>query len=752
MSPILLILTSLLLIFACTKLEIAKSPVDYVDPFIGTGEHGHTFPGAAFPFGMIQLSPDNGISGWDWCSGYHISADTIAGFSHTHLSGTGIGDLQDISVMPVCKELNLSVRDRKTFVRQYYSGFSHENEHAEPGYYHVVLDNKIDVELTVSQRLGLHNITYPENCPKHLMIDLGYSQNWDTPVDNMFQKLDDKTIVGYRFSKGWAADQKVYFVLQFSEPMISFQVLRNESFMNLVDTISGQRLVGIVSFSESSSRVIRIKAAISSASIEGALANLNAEKLGWDFKKWKENARLAWSKEFKKISVEGQVEKDKTIFYTAMYHTMIAPTLFSDVGATNYKLKDTVREATGFDMYTVFSLWDTFRAAHPLYTITQKDKVPDMINSMLAHYQENGLLPVWVLQGNETNCMIGYHAVPVIVDACLKGVGGFDAELAFEAMKASAMQNIRGTDHLRNYGYIPWNLQNESVSKTLEYCYDDWCIAQMAKFIGNESDYKLFMERAAYYRNLFDPTTGFMRGKDSSGEWKSPFDPLYANHRDDEYTEGNAWQYTWFVPHDVQGLVDLMGGKEAFTNKLDQLFSIDQDVKGDHASPDISGLIGQYAHGNEPSHHIAYLYNYVGQAWKCQEKVNEILRVMYDNDPEGICGNEDCGQMSAWYVLSSMGFYPVNAAEGVYVIGAPLFDKVTIPLDAGKEFVIEAKQLTKTNIYIQAVELNGESLKRSFIYHHEIEDGGKLIFEMGREPNKTLWTNKEAFPPSMSVR
>lgn len=751
MKQFLSILAIILIFSSCTEeQQDVKAPIDYVDPFIGTGEHGHTYPGAAYPFGMVQLSPDNGVSGWDWCSGYHYSSDTIAGFSHTHLSGTGIGDLQDLSFMPSCKELNFANTTRRNFTKQFYAGFSHDNEQASPGYYQVQLNNSINVELTVSDRIGFHNYTFPENKPKHLMIDLGYSQNWDTPVENLLEAKDSKIIVGHRFSKGWAADQKLFFVIQFSEPYETIHGLRDGNMREVLDTIGGARMAAVVTFDSEVPANIKVKVGISSASIQGAIANLKAANTSWDFEEWKKNAQLAWQTELNKIKVEGQIEKDKTIFYTAMYHASIAPTLFSDVDGSFYNHNDTIRHTQDFDMYTVFSLWDTFRAAHPLYTITQKDRVPDMINSMLQHYKETGLLPVWALQGNETNCMIGYHAIPVIVDAYLKGIGGFDAELAFKALKASAMQDIRGTKELREYGYIPCDLINESVSKTIEYCYDDWCIAQMAKAMNKTEDYELFMERASNYKNVFDASTGFMRGKDSNGNWKTPFDPLYANHRDDEYTEGNAWQYAWFVPHDVQGLVNLMGGAENYTLKLDSLFTLEQDVQGDHASPDISGLIGQYAHGNEPSHHIAYMYNYVGQAWKTQERVNEILRVMYDDDPEGICGNEDCGQMSAWYVLSSMGFYPVNAAEGIYVIGSPLFEEVTIPLADDNSFKVTANEVSETNIYIQSASLNGVPLNRSYIYHKEIIAGGQLVFEMGPAPNKELWTETSAFPPSMS--
>ena len=746
--------------------NIAAKLVAYVDPFMGTAEHGHVYPGATVPFGMVQLSPDNGTMGWDWCAGYNWQDSVIVGFSHTHLSGTGIGDLCDVSIMPTTKSIDFSL---KTAPREsnYAAVFSHDNEEASPGYYTVKLDNGIAVELTATDRVGFHHYHFPKGGKASVLVDLGFALNWDRPLQTAIS-FKDNSLVGHRFSTGWARDQRIYFAIEFSDKIQICQaadstsiVAENHSGLNLI----GKSLKVQLGFGGISD--LYLKVGISSANEEGAIAALK-EAPGWDFEKIKNAASERWENELSKITVSDPNETQKSIFYTSLYRTCLAPVIFSDTygnykastsgEATNWEHSPSypngaqVKKAEGYTRYDIFSLWDTFRAANPLFTITQQKRVNDIVRSMLAHYEEYGLLPVWSLLGNETNTMTGYHAIPVIVDAYQKGFRYYDVELAFEAMKKSAMQDIRGTDLLRQYGYIPYDKSGQSVTRTLEFAYDDWCIAQMAKALGKNGDYEIFMKRAASYHHLYDPSTGFMRAKLSDGTWKKPFDPQYSSHDFEvaEYTEGNAWQHSWFVPHDPKGLIALHGGNENFAKKLDSLFSISSEIKGDFASADISGLIGQYAHGNEPSHHIAYLYNYAGMPWKTQEKVKDICTTQYNETPAGLCGNEDCGQMSAWYIFSALGFYPVNPAEGVYVIGTPSFAEAEIKTGEGKTFKITAKNISPDNKYIQSATLNGQPLERSFIFHHELVKGGKLAFEMGNSPNKELWTSDGAVPPSMT--
>ena len=561
-------------------------------------------------------------------------------------------------------------------------------------------------------------------------------------------------VVGHRFSTGWAKDQRIYFAAAFSRPFQRSVQLADTTVIPSKDENPDQidmKSAAQFFYQTEKGEQLVVKVGISSASREGAIAALD-EAPSWDFDAYRNAAKEAWEKSLSVIDVEGGNDSLKTIFYTALYHTQVAPVIFSDANNQYKGVDGKVHSAKGYTKYGIFSLWDTFRAANPLFTLTQPDKINDMIRSLLSHYREYGLLPVWALLGNETNTMTGYHAIPVITDAYLKGYRDYDAEEAFEAMKKSAMQDIRATDFLREYDYIPYDKAGQSVTRTLEYAYDDWCIAQMAQALGKTDDYEYFMKRAANYRNLFDPSTGFMRAKLSDGSWKSPFDPKYSSHdfSTAEYTEGNAWQHSWFVPHDVQGMIDLHGGNEAFVAKMDQLFTEASDITGDFVSADISGLIGQYAHGNEPSHHIAYLYNYAGAPWKTQETVRNIMKTQYTAQPEGLCGNEDCGQMSAWYVFSAMGLYPVNPAEGIYVIGSPLFETATFNLSAGKFFTIEAPRVSDQNMYIQSAQLNGKPLDRTYITHQEIMQGGILTLEMGHQPNKTWGTSPEAAPPSLT--
>ncbi|MEQ9090279.1 MAG: GH92 family glycosyl hydrolase [Balneola sp.] len=715
-------LFSFLFLISCSNYE---SPNKYVDVFIGTGGHGHTYPGATLPFGMIQPSPVNGTPGWDWVSGYHYSDSIITGFAQTHLSGTGIGDLNDILIMPTNRKVLLSDSSKYESKRSYASRFSHDREKGSQGYYSVFLDDyEINAEMTATERVAMYRFTYEYGDLQFLNLDLGYSLNWDSFTEGYFKIVgegDDKKLVGYRRSSGWANDQHVYFAMEFSS---DFMITDSADY-------KGFTSFGVLKF-ENSRREVLAKIAISSQSEEGALANLQTLK-DWDFDETKLFAEMAWDEELGKIKVQGDEEK-KTIFYTALYHSKLAPVLFSDANQDQTK-------------YTIYSLWDTFRAQHPLLTITNPERVNDMIRTMLNFYEENGLLPVWELHGNETNTMTGYHAIPVIADAYAKGFRDYDAELAFEAMKASAMQDKRGTDLYRKYQYIPSELEHESVTKTLEYAFDDWAIAQMAFMLGKESDYEHFIVRSGFWQNVYDEQTKFMRGKTKEGNWVTPFDPKRSNHRiNTDYTEGNAWQHSWFVPHQVDKLIELMGGDDVFSERLDSLFNEDSNITGENTSPDISGLIGQYAHGNEPSHHIGYLYNYAGKPWKSQEILHEIMNTQYSTAVDGLSGNEDCGQMSAWYVFSAIGFYPVNPASGNYVLGTPQFEQVEITLSDTKTFTIIADGVSDENIYIKSVSLNGEPLERSYISHKEIIAGGELIFEMGSAPNKN-WAKKTEYRP-----
>lgn len=719
----------------------------WVDPFIGTANHGHTFPGATTPFGMVQLSPDNGVSGWDWCSGYNYIDSTLVGFSHRHLSGTGIGDLADILFLPTIK--NLEPKEfipGKEFIYHFKAWYTHDEEEASPGYYGLTFrdwethEKPVKAELTATPRVGIHSYSFPDGEAANLVLDLGFAINWDAPAETFIQVVNDTLIQGYRKSKGWANNQHVYFAAALSEPIESFKLFKSGLEIDPSKIVKGKYTEAIFSFGEKTSELM-MKVAISPSTMEGALKNLMLEAPHWKFDTYRKEAKDIWNHELSKIDVKTQDQALKRTFYTAVYHSYIAPNLFSDVDGTYRGIDRELHQAEGWENYTVFSLWDTFRAAHPLFTLTQQDRIKGLINAMLVHYDESGLLPVWTLDGCETNCMIGYHAIPVIVDAAIKGFE-FDYEKAFEAMKASAMNDgsgkhdDRGLKEYMEYGYIPADLENESVSKTLEYAYDDWCIAQMAKILGKDNEYEYFMKRAVYFRNLFDPETGFFRGKLSDGAWKPGFNPLFSNHRDDEFTEGNAWQYLWFVPHMPEELIELLGGEAKFTEKLNTLFNTTEKVQGDHASSDISGLIGQYAHGNEPSHHTAYLFNIAGQAWRTQELVNQIRTELYTDKPDGLCGNEDCGQMSAWYVLNAMGIYPLNPANGIYQLGTPAFDQMAIKLPDGSSFKILAENLSKENFYVQEIHLNGEILDRSWVSHEEITKGGELNFLMGPDPKK----------------
>jgi predicted alpha-1,2-mannosidase len=726
-------------------------PVGMVDPFIGTATHGHVYPGATVPFGMVQVGPDNGQSGWDWVSGYHYTDSVIVGFSHTHLSGTGIGDLADVLIMPVARPVEIARAYRERDDHDYRSRFSHERESAAPGYYTVFLDDpEIGVELTATDRVGLHRYAYPKSEDAGIVIDLGFAINWDQPTATYLKAENDTLIVGHRFSSGWAKGERVFFAVALSKPFTAVE-LADDTIRIAGREASGKAVKGRFRFATADGERVLLKVGISYVDTEGALRNLESEVPGWDFDGVRRKATDAWREALSRVRIRTYDSAQARTFYTALYHTKLAPIGFDDADGRYFGGDSEIHQADGFHNYSIFSLWDTFRAAHPLYTLLEPGRVNDMMRSMLAFGDEHGLLPVWSLVGNETNTMTGYHAVPVLADAWLKGFRGFDGANALDQMVKTGMQDHRGLKYYREYGYIPSELEPESVTKTLEYAFDDWAIAQMAAALGRTDDEATFLKRSRSFEALFDPATHFMRGKTADGKWVEPFDPVQSSHRvNTDYTEGNAWQHSWFVPHDVARLIALMGGDRAFVAKLDSLFRADTVVTGERVSPDISGMIGQYAHGNEPSHHIAYLYAYAGQPWKTQETVRRIMDELYSDRPEGLAGNEDCGQMSAWYVFSALGFYPVNPVGGVYVIGSPLFEEAEIALPEGRTFRVEAPGASPVNRFIQRATLNGKPLERVYVTHQEIVAGGTLTLVMGPEPNTSWGTAYESRPPSAS--
>lgn len=739
-----LILLVAVLFVGCNSSKDKKAFKDdilnYVNPFIGTAGHGHTFPGATSPFGMVQLSPDTGLEGWDWCSGYHYSDNSIIGFSHTHLSGTGRSDLMDVMLMPFVGDVKLQAGTKENPDWGYRSRFSHDEEWASPGYYKVNLkDYDIMAELTVSLRCGIHRYTFPENINSHIILDLSHHFSTDSVIYTSLEVINNNTITGQRKTKGWGepgekywSNQQLFFAMQVSKPFQSVNVVTDD--MIIEDKrAEGKNIKAILNFETKQKEKVLIKVGISAVSIENALRNLSNEIPDWDFDEVLAKTQAEWRSKLSTIAISAP-EETKNIFYTAFYHSLLAPCLYNDMNGEYLGSDKKVHTAQNFSNYTVMSLWDTFRAQNPLLTLIAPDKTNDIINSMLAQYDEYGLLPVWSLWSSETNCMIGYHSIPVIVDAYFKGIRGYNVEKAYKAMKTSAMQNEFGVKELKQYGYIPYDKYNKSVSTSLEYCYDDWCIAQIAKDLKKNDDYEYFMKRAATYKTYFDKEYKLMNGFSSRGKFRRPFDPFYSSYGECDWVEGNSWQYSFFVPHDIEGLIALHGDKNTFAKALDKLFSVPTDMSGHDVPIDITGLIGQYAHGNEPSHHVAYLYNYAGQPHKTQEKVHEIMTTLYTTQPDGLCGNEDCGQMSAWYVYSAMGFYPVNPAGGVYVFGKPILDKADLKIGANT-FTIEAHNLSKENIYIQSIKLNGEKYNKLYITHQDIVKGGKLEFEMGAQPS-----------------
>jgi predicted alpha-1,2-mannosidase len=708
-------------------------PAKLVNPFIGTGGHGHTYPGATAPFGMVQLSPDTRLTGWDGCSGYHYSDSVIYGFSHTHLSGVGCSDYGDILLMPAV--------GKPVFSNSLYSSpFKKATEKAEPGYYTVFLEKpKVKVELTALPRVGVHRYTFPKSDEANIVLDL---EHRDEVLETKMELVGKNEVSGFRRSKAWANNQIVYFVIRFSKP---FEGVSFTSDGAVKKDLSGNPRICNFRFKTKAGEQIIAKVGISAVSIEGAKANLDAELAGWNFDEARKKTFNSWNKELSKIEVSGGTREQQTIFYTALYHCMSVPNLFMDVDGQYLGMDLKLHKANGFTPYTVFSLWDTFRAYHPLMTIIDTHRTNDFVNTFLSDYKYGGLLPVWELSGNETFCMIGYHSVPVIVDAYMKGIRSFDSKFALEAMMHSAMQNHFGLDIYRTLGCVPGDKETEGVSRTVEYAYDDWCIAQMAKALGNTSVYNEYIKRAQYYRNFYDAETGFMRPRINGG-FKAPFSPSEV---DFNFTEGNSWQYSFFVPQDINGLAALHGGKDMLAKKLDDLFTTKLGLVGREVV-DITGLIGQYAHGNEPSHHMAYLYDYVGQPWKAQQRARQIMDEMYSINPDGLIGNEDCGQMSAWLVMSAMGFYPVCPGTTQYAVGTPWFPKTTIHLENGKSFTITASNVSRQNFYIQSAKLNGKEYTKSYIDHADIMNGGELAFTMGAEPNKQ-WGVGQGNEPVTSI-
>jgi predicted alpha-1,2-mannosidase len=732
----------------------------YVNPFIGTGAvdnnslAGSNFPGPTTPFGFVQLSPDTEDKPDNPASGYDYNSHTIVGFSHTHLSGTGVADLFDVLLMPATGEIRSVAGDAKKPGSGFRSAFSHQDETAKPGYYQVKLkDYDINAELTATEHVGLQRYTFPANTSGHVMIDLDHSLDksrsyWSCKIIGAeIRVVNDRTVEGYRILTGWAKLRKVYFRAEFSQPIVSSVLFSGRRGNENTSIINGTNIKAALNFDTRSKSQLLVKVALSPVSIENARENMKAELPGWDFEGVVKQTSEKWEKELGKMIIEG-TPLQKQIFYTGLYHAFTQPNNMADVNG-DYQASDlTIKNAPDKKHYSTFSLWDTYRAAHPLYTLTQPERTADFVNSMMRQYDTYGYLPIWQLWGDENYCMIGNHAIPVIVDAALKGIRGIDLEKAYEAVKASSTLNHPGSpfSDWEKYEYIPEDVQSQSVSITLEMAYDDWCVAQLAKKLGRTDDYQHFMKRSSFYKNLYDAKSGFFRAKNKNGEWLSPFNPLkYGGNGGNPYTEGNAWQYFWYVPQNVPDLINIVGGAKAFTEKLDKFFTL-KDLPGE-VNGNASGFIGQYAHGNEPSHHVAYLYDFAGQPWKTQYYVAKILNELYNNSSSGYSGNEDCGQMSSWYIFSAMGFYPVNPASGIYMLGSPILKQAKLKQGNGKVFLVNTQNSSAENVYIQSVKLNGKTYEKTYITQNDLAKGGKLVFIMGKKPNYKWGTQKNAVPP-----
>lgn len=752
---VLCLLAAASLAASSAELAAGERLSDFIRPLVGTHGEGNTYPGPAAPFGMVQLSPDTERDLWETASGYEYSDPSIMGFSLTHLSGTGIPDLGDFLFTPQIGEPKLVAGEKDDPDTGYRSRFSHDEESASAGYYQVkLLDSGVNVELTAGERVGMMRFTFPASEQASIMTDLAHHLR-----GNRFQLIwshvrveDPATVTGFHLINGWGKERYLYFAARYSRPFDSHRIMsdgnevRYDSYQNYRfrsrNEAAGTNLQFLAEYQTKADETITVKVAVSAVSAANALKNLDAEAPGWDFDAMREATRAKWDEELSRIEIEG-AQLEKETFYTAMYHCFQAPNLYQDVTGEYRGLDSNIHQADDFQNYAVFSLWDTYRATHPLFALIQAERDADMIQSMLAHFDQSvdALLPMWSLQGNETWCMIGYHAVPVIVDGYLKGVRGFDVERAYEAAKTTAMNpDYDGVAAYDKLGWVPFDEENESVSKTLEYAYDDYCIAQLAKALGKEDDCAYFMQRADNYKNLFDPSVGLMRGKDSQGNWRTPFNAHEYVFKGD-FTEGTSWQYTWYVPQDVPGLIELMGGEENFCEKLDALFSFgENDSEG---MDDVQGRIGEYWHGNEPSHHIIYLYCYAGQPWKAQEKLRRILRTQYGNQPHSLTGNDDCGQMSAWYLFTALGFYPVCPGDDYYVIGSPAVERATLRLSNGSELTVTAENLSEENVYVQSLKVNGRPYSSAMLPHEQIANGGTLEFVLGPEPNKSWGVERQ---------
>lgn len=732
---------------ACTQTSTSQDYTDFVNPFIGTGGHGHTYPGAVVPNGMIQPSPDTRIYQWDACSGYYYNDSTINGFSHTHLSGTGCGDYGDVLLMPTVGKQDYHAMGSKSQQMAYASAFSHQNETAQPGYYSVVLDRyNVKAELTATKRAAIHRYTFPQSDESGFILDLDYSLQRQKNEEMELEVISDTEICGRKKTVYWAFDQYINFYAKFSKPFTYTMVTDSMALDEGGPLLPTAKV--LLHFNTKAGEEVYVKVGISAIDIDGARKNVEAEIPEWDFNGVRKAARASWNDYLAKIDIDTDNKDQKTMFYTALYHTGMQPNLFTDVDGRYLGMDLKAHQGSVNEpMYTIFSLWDTFRAYHPLMTIIDPDLNEAFIRSLIQKQREGGVFPMWELAGNYTGTMIGYHAVPVIVDAYMKGYHNFDVNEAYKACLRVAEYDTTGIKcpplvlpHLmpqakywkNKIGYVPCDKDNEAVAKALEYAYNDWCISAFAESLGDAANHEKYAKFAEGYKTYFDPSTRFMRGLDSKGNWRTPFNPRSSTHRNDDYCEGTAWQWTWFVPHQIDGLVELMGGREGFISKLDSLFTVSSVLEGENTSADISGLIGQYAHGNEPSHHIIHMYNYVGQPYRTQELVDSVLQTLYFNDPDGLSGNEDCGQMSAWYILNAMGFYQVCPGKPVYSIGRPLFNKATVNLKDGKKFTVIAKNNSRENKYIQSMVLNGKPLDEPFFTHQDIVDGGTLELTMGK--------------------
>ncbi|WP_373152042.1 GH92 family glycosyl hydrolase [Bacteroides nordii] len=732
---------------ACTQTSTSQDYTDFVNPFIGTGGHGHTYPGAVVPNGMIQPSPDTRIYQWDACSGYYYNDSTINGFSHTHLSGTGCGDYGDVLLMPTVGKQDYQAMGSKSQQMAYASAFSHQNEMAQPGYYSVVLDRyNVKAELTATKRAAIHRYTFPQSDESGFILDLDYSLQRQKNEEMELEVISDTEICGRKKTVYWAFDQYINFYAKFSKPF-TYTMVTDSMVLDEGGPLLPTAKV-LLHFNTKAGEEVYVKVGISAVDIDGARKNVEAEIPEWDFNGVRKAARASWNDYLAKIDIDTDDKDQKTMFYTALYHTGVQPNLFTDVDGRYLGMDLKAHQGSVNEpMYTIFSLWDTFRAYHPLMTIIDPDLNEAFIRSLIQKQREGGVFPMWELAGNYTGTMIGYHAVPVIVDAYMKGYHNFDVNEAYKACLRVAEYDTTGIKcsplvlpHLmpqakywkNKIGYVPCDKDNEAVAKALEYAYNDWCISAFAESLGDAANHEKYAKFAEGYKTYFDPSTRFMRGLDSKGNWRTPFNPRSSTHRNDDYCEGTAWQWTWFVPHQIDGLVELMGGREGFISKLDSLFTVSSVLEGENTSADISGLIGQYAHGNEPSHHIIHMYNYVDKPYRTQELVDSVLQTLYFNDPDGLSGNEDCGQMSAWYILNAMGFYQVCPGKPVYSIGRPLFNKATVNLKDGKKFTVIAKNNSRENKYIQSMVLNGKPLDKPFFTHQDIVDGGTLELTMGK--------------------